>query len=86
MSQSESVLGPFKRGAWDFKNSPSHSAIIPAGFHKQKLWGLLFPPLELWAGGSGVGLGFLTPYEVLYSREPLLGFVLFLLKILFIYF
>ena len=29
--------------AWDSKNPLSHSASIPAVFHSQKLWGLLFP-------------------------------------------
>ena len=52
---------PFKRNAWDFRSPLSHSATIPTGFYSQKLWGLLFPPLEPWSGGPGVGLGPLTP-------------------------
>ena len=33
---------------------------IPIGFHRQKLWGLIFLALEPWAGGPGVGLGLLA--------------------------
>ena len=35
---------------------------IPTDFCSQKLWGLLFLALEPWAGGLGVGLGFLALY------------------------
>ena len=43
--------------------APAASSIasIPAGFHSQKLGGLIFLALESWAGGPGVGLGLLTP-------------------------
>ena len=34
---------------------------IPIGFHRQKLWGLIFLALEPWAGGPGVSLELLAP-------------------------
>ena len=33
---------------------------VPACFHSQKLWGILFLALGPWAGVPGVGLGLLT--------------------------
>ena len=50
VSPSESVCGPFKRNAWDFKNPLSHSATIPTGFYSQKVLGLLFSAPRPWAG------------------------------------
>ena len=34
---------------------------VATSFCSQKLWGLIFLALELWAGWPGVGLGFLAP-------------------------
>ena len=58
---SESVSKSFRRKAWDSSSPPSQSAIIPADFLSQKLWGLLFPTLEPGLRGPDVGLGLLTP-------------------------
>ena len=41
--------------------SASSTNSIPAGFHSQKLWGLIFPALESWARCPGVDLGLLVP-------------------------
>ena len=49
-------VGPLRENAWDSRNLLSLS-YNPAAFHSQKLWGLLFPALESWAGGPGVWLG-----------------------------
>ena len=43
---------------------------IPTGFYSQKLWGLIFLALELWAGGTGVGLGPLAPEISLLNFYP----------------
>ena len=43
---------------------------IPAGFHSQKLWGLIFLAWEPWAGGVGVGLGLLAPEISLLNFYP----------------
>ena len=53
-SPSKCVCGPIKRNCLEF-------AATPSGFHCQKLWGLLFPAREPCTGGTGVGLGPLTP-------------------------
>ena len=57
----KTIHRPFKRNAWGSQNPLFRSAIIPTGFHSQKLWELLFPTLEPWAWKSGVGLGPHTP-------------------------
>lgn len=59
-SASKSSYRPFKRDIWDSSHPRPHSATISAGFHSQKLWGILFPALESWAGEPRVGLGPLT--------------------------
>ena len=46
LSLNKSVHGPFRRNAWDSSCHSSHSATIPAGFHSQKLWVVLFLALE----------------------------------------
>ena len=44
------------------ENLAFYSAVSsPNGFYSQKLWGFIFPALELWAMWSGLGLGSLTP-------------------------
>ena len=43
---------------------------IPTGFCSQKLWGLIFLALEPWAGGPGVGMGFLAPEISLLNFYP----------------
>ena len=55
-SASKSMYSPFKKSTWDSSCPLSHSATIPAGFHSQKLWGFLFPPLESWAEEPGMRL------------------------------
>ena len=60
MSPSQSDPRPIKRNTWDLRSPLSLSATILAGFHSQKLWGLLFLALEPWAGGSDVGPGPVT--------------------------
>lgn len=45
----------------ELQNSLSPSPTIPAVFYSQKLWGLGFLAMELWAGGPDVGLGYLPP-------------------------
>ena len=52
--------------------APADSSIasIPAGFHSQKLGGLIFLALESWAGGPGVGLGLLAPKVSLLNFYP----------------
>ena len=62
----------FKRNAWDSRNPPSHSAMIPSGFHSQNYWELLFPALELlfpqaWDPHKGLDsllLGGTSPAEI----------------------
>lgn len=49
------MRGPFMRDAWDSRSPLSYSAIIPAGFHSQQLWGLPSLALEHWAREPGVG-------------------------------
>ena len=39
----------------------SSTSSIPAGFHSQKWWGLIFLALESWAEGPGLGLGLFAP-------------------------
>ena len=43
----------------DYPENPavSPAAPTPTGFYSQKLWGFIFPALELWALQSGLGLG-----------------------------
>lgn len=57
-SARKSVHSLFKGSAWECSWPPSHSATITAGFHSQKLWGLLSPALKFWAKER---LGPLTP-------------------------
>ena len=55
----KSFLGPLRGDAWE-----SHSFFHCPNPHRicsQKLWGLTFLTVELWAGWSGVGLGSLIP-------------------------
>ena len=52
-----------KKNTWDSSSSPSHSSAIPACFHSQKLWGLLFLALEPWAGECNLRLGPVTLQE-----------------------
>ena len=62
-SVSKFMCGLFKRNAEDSSSPPAHSAATCAGFHSQKLWGLLSLALRPWAGEPCVGLGSLTPQE-----------------------
>ena len=48
---SKCVGGPFKRNCLGFRQFLSSTASIPMGFPSQKLWGLVFQTLEIWAGG-----------------------------------
>ena len=57
MSPSKSVNGPFKSSAWYSRSPEFHAASIPAGFHSQKFWGLLFTALEPWASRAQCGAG-----------------------------
>lgn len=50
-------LSVSKYTCWDSSSSSFHSATISIGFHSQKLWELIFPALEPWAGELGIGLG-----------------------------
>ena len=55
----KSILGPLRGHTWEphrFFHCPN-----PTNFYSQKLWGLIFLTLELWARWSGVGLRSLTP-------------------------
>lgn len=56
-SVSRSMHKLFKRNIWNSRSPMSHSATIAAGFHSQKMWGLLFPALKHLTGEHGVGLG-----------------------------
>lgn len=67
VSPRKSMCGPFKWNTWDSSCSTSHSVTIPAGFYSQKLWGILFLALKLWAGGPGVGLEPLDPQGDLHN-------------------
>lgn len=71
-SVSKCRCGPFKRNAWDFSSPVSLSATIPTDFQSQKLWGLLFPLLDSWAGNFDMGLGPLSPHGILYTEIFLL--------------
>ena len=52
-----SLSGEFMN-SWDSRSPLSPSATVPTGFHTQKLGGLLFLPLEPWAGcGPQCGAG-----------------------------
>ena len=62
LSLNKSVHGPFRRNAWDSSCHSSHSATIPAGFHSQKLWVVLFLALEHWNWVSCYGAW--TPHSI----------------------
>ena len=61
---SKSMQRPLKRNCLELKRNfleiqqcLSSTTSIPAGFYRQKLWGLVFLALEPWAWGPVVGLG-----------------------------
>lgn len=57
----ESVYGPFKKaGGFPATFLLTQMDVIPADFHCQMLWGLLFPALVLQTWEPSVGLGPLT--------------------------
>ena len=68
---SESFCEYVLEQAWDSRGTPSHSTTALAGFHSQKLWGLLFPALEPWAPDPVWGLDSL----LLWGRPPQLKFL-----------
>lgn len=70
VSRRNSVLGPFKGNCARLQKFLSPTAFTPAGFHSQNLWRPIFPELEPWAGGRGVGLGPLAPETSLPKFHP----------------
>ena len=69
MSLSMSLCGFFKGNCLGLQKFllPTQS---PLFFCSSKLWGLIFLALQLWAGGSGVGLGLFTPEISLQNFYP----------------
>ena len=55
VSVSKFMYRVFKKNFLGLQKFPSSSASIPVIFFSQMLWGLLFLPLELWAGEPGMG-------------------------------
>ena len=68
VSANKSVCRPFKKNCLGLQKFPSSSASIPAVFHSQKLWGLVFLALKSCAGGPCVRFKLLTPLGV--SLKP----------------
>lgn len=66
----ESLCGDPLKGCLGFQKPLLHPDGIPADFHSQLLWGLLFLALSVWAGESNLGLEPLTPLGDLGSRYP----------------